>query len=180
MTSPCDGFDVLDVCHRQMLFSLGRLAALTTRLGVFGHDKEARDLAREILAFFSETVRRHHEDEERHVFPRLLERGGSEVVQTVLRLQRDHDWLEEEWMALEPQLAAVAAARPPFDLDMLREGVATFTALLHDHIALEESLVYPQARTALGAVGRRAMGREMAARRRAERAQGSHAGRVPA
>ena len=87
----------------------------------------------------------------------------------MLRLQQDHDWLEEDWMELAPHIAAVANGQLGYDLDLLREGAATFTALSHDHIALEESCIYPQARAQLDARERRAMGREMAARRRAAR-----------
>jgi len=49
--------------------------------------------------------------------------------------------------------------------------VSVFSALLRDHIALEESLIYPQARERLQGRQRRDMGREMAARRRATRGQ---------
>ena len=163
-----DGFDVLDACHRRILFAIGKLSALVTRLDGFGRDAEARSLAAECLDFFSSTVRQHHEDEERHIFPRLVSDGDDETVQAVLRLQQDHNWLEEDWMALSPHLSAIAAGQSWCDLEVLREGVAVFSALLHDHIALEESLIYPQARGRLNGMQRHAMGREMAARRRAE------------
>jgi iron-sulfur cluster repair protein YtfE (RIC family) len=162
-----DGFDVLDACHRRILFAVGKLSALVTRLSTFGADAEARSLSAELLDFFSSTVRQHHEDEERHVFPRLATDGDEETVQAVLRLQQDHDWLEEDWMALSPHLAAIAAGQTWCELEVLREGTAVFSALLHDHIALEESLIYPQARDWLQRPQRHAMGREMAARRRA-------------
>jgi hemerythrin-like domain-containing protein len=159
--------DVLDLCHREILFSLGKLSALVTRLAAFGPDDEARAMAREIHAFFSTTVRQHHEDEERHVFPRMVSGGDPAIVRAVLKLQTDHDWLEEDWMALAPHLATLAAGRAWCNLDTLRDDSASFTALMHDHIALEESCVYPEARERLGASERREMGREMAARRRA-------------
>ena len=99
-SSPTDGFDALDVCHRQILFTLGKLSALITRLGDVGADAQARELAGEILHFFDTTVRRHHEDEERHVFPPLIAAGDPQTVQAVLRLAQDHSWLEEDWMEL--------------------------------------------------------------------------------
>jgi hemerythrin-like domain-containing protein len=168
MSSHRDGFEVLDACHRQMLFSLGKLSALISRLRVFGHDAEARSMAEDVITFFSTTVRSHHEDEERHVFPRLVASRGTDVVEAVLRLQKDHDWLEEDWMAIEPHLAAVATGRFEYNVDTLHDLAAEFAALLHDHIALEESLIYPKARATLQPGERRAMGREMAERRRAQ------------
>ena len=161
-----DGFDILDACHRQTVFALGKLAALVSRLAAQGPDEQARELAAEILLHFSTTAREHHEDEERHVFPRLLNSADPDIVQAVLRLQQDHAWLAEDWMALSPQIDAIASGQSGYDLDLLREGAAIFTALSHDHIALEESIVYPRARASLRSGDRREMSLEMAARRR--------------
>ena len=164
-----DGFDVLDSCHRQTLFTLGKLAALVTRLQTIGADETARSLAKDVVQFFSTTARQHHEDEERHVFPKLATSGDETIVQAVLRLQQDHDWLEENWMEISPQIDAVACGQNWYDIDILREGAEIFIALSHDHIALEESCIYPEARVRLLTTERLEMGREMAARRRAER-----------
>lgn len=161
-----DGFDVLDACHRQTLFALGKLAALITRLQSRGIDQEARSMASDIVTHFSTTARDHHADEERHVFPALLADDDPAVVAAVRRLQQDHGWLEEDWKELLPQLQAVADGQTGLELERLREGAEIFIALCHDHIALEESCIYPQARARLGASARREIGREMAARRR--------------
>ncbi len=169
-----DGFDVLDSCHRQTVFALGKLAALVTRLArAHGADAEARQLAGEILEHFSKTVRDHHQDEERHLFPTMALSGDPEIVQAVLRLQQDHDWLEENWMELAPQIDAVACGQSWYDVDVLRECAEVFSALSLDHVALEESCIYPRARSLLRGRGRIEMGREMAARRRAQRAEPS-------
>ena len=162
-----DGFDVLDVCHRQTIFTLGKLAALISALQRRGPDAEARALAAEVVRYFSTTAREHHEDEERHVFPKSLSSGNPEIVQAVQTLQQDHGWLEQDWLELSPHLAAVAAGQSCYDLDVLREGVDVFIALSHEHIALEESLIYPEARAHSRLAERGEMGREMAARRRA-------------
>lgn len=166
-----DGFDLLDLCHRHTVLALGKLAALITRLSAHGPDDEARSLAAEVLHHFATTARQHHDDEERHVFPKLAASGDAELVQHVLRLQEDHHWLEKDWMELAPQIAAVANGQIGYDLDLMREGAVTFTALSHDHMALEESCIYPQARAQLGARERRAIGREMVLRRRTSRAR---------
>jgi iron-sulfur cluster repair protein YtfE (RIC family) len=165
-----DGFEVLDATHRQTLAALERLQALVSQLGD-GHggaDAPARASAAEIVRFFSATSRQHHLDEETHVFPRLKESADPAVVQAVLRLQQDHGWLEEDWRELSPLLAGLAAGQTWVDVESLRRGVEIFTALSHDHMALEESLIYPQARAHVPPGERRAMGREMAARRRGE------------
>jgi hemerythrin-like domain-containing protein len=164
-----DGFGVLDACHRQTVVALDRLEILVDRLESGEVDAQAKALASEVVEHFSTVARQHHQDEERHVFPRLASSADAETVQAVLRLQQDHYWLEEDWLEMWPHLDAVACGRTSFDLDVLREATAVFVALSRDHIALEESLLYPQARALIGAGERRDMGREMAARRRAER-----------
>jgi len=170
-----DAFEVLDACHKKILLALDKLSALVARLETAGTDPEACSMASEVLTFFSTTVRLHHEDEERHIFPGLATDGDAETVQAVLRLQQDHDWLEEDWMALSPHLAAIAAGQTWWEVESLRDGVTVFSALLRDHIALEESLIYPQARQRLQGVQRRDMGREMAERRRAVRSKADRA-----
>ncbi|HEY0856152.1 MAG TPA: hemerythrin domain-containing protein [Albitalea sp.] len=165
-----DGFDTLDACHHEMLQRVEELERLVTQLEAQGIDPATRASALDIVRFFATTAREHHEDEERHVFPPLVRSGDPEVVQAVLRLQQDHSWLEEDWLELSPHVQSVAAGYNGYDIDVLREGCTIFAALVRDHIALEEAYIYPQARNRMPVNDRREMGREMAARRRAERA----------
>jgi len=169
-TSPSAGapsaFEVLDACHRQTVVMLARLSDLASSLDHGGPDREARQAAEEIIQFFSQTARQHHEDEERHVFPRLLGSDDPETVQAVLRLQQDHHWMDVDWSELSPALAAIAAGQGGYDAAALREGVEIFTALTHDHIALEESCIYSQAGERFGGAELQQAAREMAKRRR--------------
>lgn len=160
-------FEVLDACHRQTVAMLTRLSDLVSGLDQAGSDREARKAVEEIIQFFSQTARQHHEDEERHVFPRLLDSDDPETVQAVLRLQQDHHWMDVDWRELSPLLAAIAAGQGGYDVGALREGVEIFTALTHDHIALEESCIYPQARERFDSAELQQAAREMAERRRA-------------
>lgn len=159
------GFDVLDVCHRHTLVALGRLAALVTALRRGEAEADVRALAREVHAHFEGGARLHHEDEERHVFPALLDRGDAGIAQAVHRLRQDHRWLEQDWREIGPQLDAIAGGQSWVDVDALHEAVRVFTALSHDHIALEEAYIYPQVRHRLPDRARRDMEREMAERR---------------
>lgn len=138
--------EVLDACHREMLLHLGELSALASRLGESGLDATARATAGQIEAFFSATARDHHALEERSVFPPLLAQGKPEVVAAVRTLQQDHGWIEENWIELSPQLAAIADGQTGFDPDEFAHAVEVFVELCQRHIALEESLIYPQSR----------------------------------
>ncbi len=142
-------FTALDACHAHVMEHLRHLQLLLQRLEREGVDDEARRLAQAITAFFETEARHHHEEEERQVFPALLSSTDLELVRQVQRLQMDHGWLEEDWRELSLQLSAVAEGYRWYDLDALRAGAEVFTALYHDHIAIEESLIYPEARRAL-------------------------------
>ena len=139
-------FETLDQTHRQMIHTLDELAQLLTYLDAKGVDDNARARARSICRFFDDTARAHHEVEERHVFPSLLGSGDAELVQHVLRLQQDHGWLEEDWRELSPQLQAVAEGQTWYDPDVLRSAIPLYTELYREHIALEETIVYPASR----------------------------------
>jgi len=167
-TATPSAFGVLDECHRRTLAALDKLEAIVDRIDG-GVDAQTRMLAAEVVRHFSTTVREHHEDEERHVFPKLLATADAETEQNILRLQQDHHWLDEDWHELEPHLDAIARGQNWYDVAFLRDGVTVFAALSRDHIELEETFLYPEARARTGAVEAQAMGREMAARRRAAR-----------
>ena len=162
-------FGVLDECHRQTLAALAKLETVVGRLEAGSVDGGTRALAGDVVRHFSTTARQHHEDEERHVFPKLATSADKAFAQVVLRLQEDHNWLEEDWMELEPHLDAVACGQSWYDVAFLREGGDIFAALSREHIALEEACLYPEARARLQPAEQQEMGREMAARRRAAR-----------
>jgi hemerythrin-like domain-containing protein len=139
-------FESLDRTHRAAVTMLRAFDRLLEQLEGSGLDAPASASAVEILDFFSGPGRTHHAEEEQLVFPALLADGDPELVRQVRRLQQDHGWLEEDWRELSPQIEAIAKGYNWYDLDMLRGALPVFTALYHEHIALEESLVYPAAR----------------------------------
>lgn len=165
------GFAALDECHRRVLARVDELSALVTAIEAGGIDPAMRTLAASIANFLNNDARSHHVDEERHVFPPLLASGNAGLVSNVLRLQQDHRWIEEDWSELEPHVQAIATGCGTCDIDTLREGTAILAALYKEHIALEESIVYPEARARIGPAGLDAMAREMIGRRRIERDQ---------
>lgn len=152
-------FEALDACHREVVAHLQLLSRLVTHLDAQGIDTEARSMAAEVVRFFNASARQHHVEEERVVFPPLLAGSDPSLVEHIRHLQMDHGWLEEDWKQMELQLGAVSNGYSWFDLDELRSSAEVFTALYHDHIALEESLIYPEAMRAVNAevdgIGRR-------------------------
>jgi hemerythrin-like domain-containing protein len=163
-----DGFVALDACHQHLLDAADDLENLVASIETDGENPALRAMAAAIVKTLAAAAE-HHADEERHVFPALLGRGDDALSKLVLRLQQDHGWLEEDWLELEPQVQAIATGYGSWDIDTLRAGTEVLAALLRDHIALEESIIYPEAQARLTVESRREMGREMAARHRKHR-----------
>lgn len=143
--------EALDRTHHQMMVVLSELQQLVERLDTDGIDPAARRSAQAICRFFDEHARQHHADEETLIFPALVRKGDKALIQHVLRLQQDHGWLEEDWLELAPQLQAVARGYSWYEIDSLRHAVGVFATLYQDHIALEESLIYPEAKAHMAA-----------------------------
>lgn len=143
---PLQTFETLDRTHAQVIEVLQQFDRLLQHVDDNGPDAVAQASAQQIHDFFAGHAREHHAAEERLVFPSLLSSGDADLVQNVLRLQQDHGWLEEDWLELAPQIEAIAKGYNWYDLAMLRHALPVFTALYEEHIALEESLIYPEAK----------------------------------
>lgn len=138
-------FDALDECHRHIQEHLDKLTLLLDHIDAKGTDVHAQKEAKEIEHFFSSTARSHHAEEDKHVFPPLLASGDAELVHAVKTLQQDHCWIEENWIALSPMLSAVAAGSNVDEAEF-RHYVEVFLELSNGHIAMEETLIYPESK----------------------------------
>ncbi len=141
-----DKFKALDACHQQIHEHLAELADLMERLETSSDSAHCRQKAKTIEAFFSETSRDHHAEEERSIFPPLLLSDNAELVQAVRTLQQDHGWIEQNWLELAPMLRAIAQGEDWVDMTELKHYIEVFLGLCHDHIVLEETLIYPEAK----------------------------------
>lgn len=139
-------FSALDQCHQQIQQHLAELAKLLTQLRAGEVSPQLRQCAGVIEAFFSGTARRHHVEEEQKVFPALLASDNAELVQAVSTLRQDHIWIELNWSEMAPMLRALAQGEDWLDPAELQHAIEVFVTLCHDHIALEESLIYPAAK----------------------------------
>jgi hemerythrin-like domain-containing protein len=142
-----DKFKALDACHQQIHDHLLELAELMERMETSSDSAHCRQKAKTIEAFFSETSRAHHAEEERNIFPNLLLSDKPELVQAVRTLQQDHGWIEQNWLELAPMLRAIAQGEDWVDTAELKHNAEVFLALCHDHIVLEETLIYPEAKS---------------------------------
>lgn len=147
--APIQGFSH---CHQGILGKLDTLAELPALLGPA---LRAREIASQALGFFSEAIFEHHADEERELFPAVLDSAadGAERQQVQAQVQRltgEHRELEALWQQLEPGLKKLAKGQfaPGTSLDdaALQRLVARYRA----HAQFEEESFLPLAKTILG------------------------------
>ena len=138
--------DRVDATHDQMRYWLGELQSLVNHMEDRGWDTWARDHARSVIDFFSNTARQHHADVDRQVCPLIAGRGDDFLDSHIDRLRQDQGWLEENWREVLAQLQPVAEGFGGYDIDMLRHASDVYAALLLEHLALEQSHVFPAAR----------------------------------
>lgn len=168
-------FEFLDATHQEIQRELQLLHTLVDAIENEGLNQTNRGTARRVLDYFNGEARQHHLDEEKHIFPTLLASQNAEVVEATEHLIQDHGWLEENWIQIAPSLEAATGGNLWFDTAELRHALEVFEALYLDHILLEESIAYPEAKKRLQGLDTLGMGREMAKRRvlRADEVRGT-------
>lgn len=158
-------FDMLEACHERVQRTLALLDRLTRYLHTDGCDDSARQAARDVLRYFDIAAPLHHEDEEMHVFPPLLENGTPEVRAAVQQLQADHLVMHSHWQATRERLEALVQGQIDTFTPEDEALFARFASGYATHIRTEEDLVYPAARALLAPAAVQAMGSEMRRRR---------------
>jgi len=138
---PLPAPETMDETHRQIDHVLTQMELLAQLLPQPAKRAQVARLATHVCSFFNGPARAHHEAEETQVFPALLAGHDATVRAQVQRLQQDHNWIEEDWLELEPHLQAVARGYVPGHTDFLRPALAEFTSLYREHLAVEEALL---------------------------------------
>ncbi|MBY0467146.1 MAG: hemerythrin domain-containing protein, partial [Burkholderiales bacterium] len=65
-------FEMLAACHERVVRMLTLLARLRAHLTEKGWDPSVAQAAQDVMRYFDQAAPKHHDDEERHVFPHLL------------------------------------------------------------------------------------------------------------
>lgn len=168
--APAAGFDapldMLHACHERIHRSLDLLGRICERVRQERVDAAVHEAAADVLRYFDKAAPHHHEDEEQHVFPRVLAgTANAEVRAVVVKLQQDHQQMEALWARLRTPLAALSNGHAEGFHEAACALAQEFRALYESHARTEETLVFPAAEALIDDDTREAMGREMARRR---------------
>lgn len=166
------GFDdplgLLRACHMRIRQRCTLLDRIIEHIGKEGADEQVRQACRQVLTYFSTSGKQHHQDEERDLFPALLqacEADKREELRIVVdSLEADHAVMAQAWDALEPALQVLErGAAQTLDAKL----VERFQKLYLPHIDREEIVAFDVAAQCLGATELERIGRNMAKRRNA-------------
>jgi hemerythrin-like domain-containing protein len=146
---PDDPVARLGNTHRRMTEELAALE-IAAKAG----DRQGLDMG---LDFFASAAKRHHEDEEASLFPRL--RGDAGLAPLLDGLAREHREHEEGRRDIEELVRGNA------ETQVIAASVARFVGMLRAHIEKEDRELLPAAER-LDAETREAVAEEMRGRRR--------------
>ena len=165
-----DPVGMLGDCHRRIERFLNVQVTLATREKGGPLTEEDRAALETSLRYFREAAPKHTADEEESLFPRLRRIDPAKTQAILARvdsLEQDHecvgkahdevDRLGQRWLT-RGRLSTEDASRLSTVLDQLAK-------LYRNHIAIEDTEVFPLATRILSASDREAVGVEMAARR---------------
>ena len=160
-TPPRDPFTQLERSHRRLEERLEDLTWIAREAKGAAADVDA---IRDVAGFFTRAVRRHEEDEESSLFPRL--RGNADIETLLEQLAAEH----REHVALHARLEPLIATldRSPDDssaIEELAQVAAALVSAYRTHMDAEEKTLFPAARAALDAEALAAIAREMQERR---------------
>jgi len=142
-----NGLSLWGACHSRVERVVSMLERLMEHVREHGVDEGAQSTSAMLLTYFNEAAPRHHEDEERDIFPALLAQldaapdtpGAADLRWAVAQLLRDHEDLDTMWAALRPHLEAIRDGR----LSVLApELVLLFIGRYRHHCGLEATVVH--------------------------------------
>ena len=156
------GFDdpigLLRACHEKMLAHCELLTALIEKDNL---DAAAREAARNISRYFSQSAPQHHRDEEEDLFPRI-NRQSLKIAELIHTLKKEHETLDTLWNSIAPELKQLPA--DGFS-STCKQAANEFSTLCGQHIARENRELLPLASNSLSQQALAEIGEKMAARR---------------
>ena len=166
------GFDdpigMLKDCHRRIEHFLNILCVVAQRPSDRSLTEEEQSAVKVALQYFHTGGERHTLDEEESLFPRLRVASGDEGLEVLEHLERDHahaadlhesvDWLFTTWVS--------DGVLNPSDQQRLAFNTASLKKLYEEHIEIEETIIFPNARGALSLQALAEIGSEFDTRRK--------------
>ena len=170
-TSPAVGLDqpieILTACHERVINHCEILERLSNHLKKIGVDDQAILASKNLLRYFEVAAKNHHEDEEKNLFPMLLDSmAGSDAVcitGIINTLKDEHLLLEKIWRKLNAPLKLISSG---IHAQIDESQIKLLTEIYKKHINLEENELFPMAKRLLNEEQLKHMSDDMTQRRK--------------
>lgn len=170
-TSPAAGLDqpieILKACHERVINHCEIMQRLSEHLKKTGVDEQAMLASKNLLRYFELAAKNHHEDEEKNLFPMLLDSmAGSDAVcikEIINTLKNEHLLLENIWHKINAPLKLVASG---IHVEIDESQIKLLTEIYKKHINLEENELFPMAKRLLNEEQLKHMSHDMTQRRK--------------
>lgn len=166
-----DPTGLLSDCHRHIETFLGVLQNVAHVIDRPLAEEAAKALD-SALRYFRQAAPKHNADEEESLFPRMRRLDDPEVSAALAKidgLEEEHRWAASRHTEIERlgRLCLSQGSLSAQDAAAFRSIIAELSTMYHHHIHVEDETVFPLAARLLTETDRKAVGKEMADRRRA-------------
>jgi hemerythrin-like domain-containing protein len=129
------------MAHDMFRREIGLLPALV-RAATAGDTERAGILAAH-LELVQEILHHHHHAEDKHIWPRLLDRGTAEVDPIVRVMEQQHEQIDKVVAEVTAGIATWRDAADPRQGAALADALDRLHGLLIEHLAVEEDQAVP-------------------------------------
>jgi hemerythrin-like domain-containing protein len=129
------------VVHTMFLREFGLMAALVR--GVTAGDTERAQIVAEHIELMNGILHHHHVGEDKHLWPRLLERGSGEAASVVHLMKDQHDSIGKTIDEIDGALGAWRSGAASGSGEALANSFDRLAQLLEEHTREEEERALP-------------------------------------
>jgi hypothetical protein len=110
---------------------------------VAADDQQRTTLVADHIALISGVLHLHHSGEDKHIWPRLRERGTEEITPLVAAMEEQHEAIHKGYLQVNEALESWRASASAEARDAVADAITQLVPLLDEHLTLEEERVVP-------------------------------------
>jgi hemerythrin-like domain-containing protein len=111
--------------------------------GVAIGDKERSQIIADHIGLLNSSLHHHHHGEDKHLWPRLLERGSTEIAPIVHVMEEQHEGIEKAHDEISAALEAWRGSAASEPREALADVLDRIIPLLNEHMGMEEEHILP-------------------------------------
>jgi hemerythrin-like domain-containing protein len=129
------------VVHDALRREYGLLPGLV--LGVENEDAERAGIVAGHVAFLNSVLHRHHDGEDRHLWPKILTRGAPAIAPLIRTVEGQHEDIDAAMTEVNVAVTTWCQKVDSRQATVLARAIDVLVARLDEHLRLEEQQVLP-------------------------------------